>query len=67
MQRVVLVAHEECAFHVERLQISPLQLESQQREDIKKGVKSFDRTIRVDAFFAHRHRHYVRFERIELC
>lgn len=38
IERVVLVAHENCAFYTERLRVSPLQLETQQREDMKKAV-----------------------------
>jgi hypothetical protein len=39
LERVVLVAHEGCAFYTERLHVSPLQLESQQYDDIKKAVR----------------------------
>ena len=36
IERVVLIAHEDCAFYTERLNISPLQLESQQRDFARK-------------------------------
>ena len=36
-ERVVLIAHENCSFYSERLHGSPLQLETQQRNDIIKG------------------------------
>lgn len=55
IERVVLVAHENCAFYSERLNISPLQLETQQREDMKKAVRrvrSLSDTLSVNAFFA---------------
>jgi hypothetical protein len=54
LERVVLIAHEGCAFYTERLHVSRLQLESQQHEDIKKAVRRV-RSIRsglfVQAFF----------------
>ncbi|MBQ18380.1 MAG: hypothetical protein CMJ65_14780 [Planctomycetaceae bacterium] len=55
LERVVLIAHDECAFYTQRLQVSPLQLEAQQREDLEKAVQRV-RTIGpdliVDVFFA---------------
>ena len=55
LERVVLIAHEGCAFYTERLRVSPLQLESLQREDMKKAVqrvRAIERGLRVDGFFA---------------
>ena len=55
LQRVVLIAHENCAFYTERLHVSPLQLESQQREDMFKAigrVRSIAGDLIIDAFFA---------------
>lgn len=55
LERVVLIAHEGCAFYSERLNISPLQLETQQRDDMKKAVRrvsAIASNLRVDAFFA---------------
>lgn len=55
---VVLVAHEDGGFYTPRLQVSSLQLETQQREDLKKAVRrvqSFGRHLQVDAFFARKH------------
>ena len=55
LERVVLIAHEHCAFCTHRLKVSPLQLETQQREDMKKAVRRV-RTIgpclEINAFFA---------------
>ncbi len=66
LERVVLVAHEDCAFYTRRLNISPLQLESQQRDDLKKAIRrvqSLDRDLQVMAFFARRtYRGGVQFE-----
>ena len=55
LQRVVLIAHEDCAFYTRRLQISPLQLESQQRDDLHAAVqrvRSIGPHLLVEAFFA---------------
>lgn len=68
VERVVLIAHERCAFYLERLQVSPLQLESQQQDDMRKAVsrvRSLGRALRIDAFFARIHRGCVRFERAD--
>lgn len=53
--RLVLIAHEDCAFYTEKLHVSPLQLETQQREDMKKAIQRVRRInsdLMVDAFFA---------------
>ena len=55
IERVVLIAHQDCAFYTERLHVSPLQLESQQREDMEaavRRVRSIARGLTVDTFFA---------------
>ena len=55
IERVVLVAHQDCAFYTERLHVSPLKLEVQQREDMQAAVhriRSLERGLQVDAFFA---------------
>lgn len=67
LERVVLIAHQGCAFYSERLMISPLQLESQQREDIQKAilrVRSLGRHLEVLAFFARTRRDRIRFEQV---
>ncbi|MEZ6061690.1 MAG: carbonic anhydrase [Planctomycetaceae bacterium] len=70
LERVVLIAHENCAFYSERLCISPLQLESQQREDMQKAVRrvrSLSSTLAVSAFFARtRGIGTVQFEEVDL-
>ena len=69
LERVVLIAHESCAFYTERLHISRLQLETQQREDLRKAiqrVRSMSRTLSINAFFARKHlRDSIRFELVE--
>ena len=55
LQRVVLIAHQDCAFYTERLHVSPLQLETQQREDIRAAalrVRSLAGGLQVEAFMA---------------
>ncbi len=55
IERVVLIAHQDCAFYTERLRISPQRLEAQQCEDLEAAagrVRSFDRSLRVQKFFA---------------
>ena len=67
VQRVVLIAHEGCAFYSERLHVSPLQLETQQRDDISKAirrVRQFGFDLEVAAFFARLDGATVRFDRI---
>jgi hypothetical protein len=57
LQRVVLIAHQDCAFYTKRLKISPLQLKTQQHDDLGKAVKrvqSLGPNLRIDAFFARR-------------
>lgn len=55
LEQVVLIAHENCAFYTERLSVSPLQLETQQREDMKKAVQRvrlLSGELTVRAYFA---------------
>lgn len=55
LRRVVLIAHQDCAFYSHRLKISSLQLESQQRADMTTAVErvhSLGSHLQVDAFFA---------------
>ena len=70
LERVVLIAHQDCAFYTQRLKVSPLQLESQQREDMKKAVRrvrSIGPNLRIDVFFARQNwEGAVQFESIDL-
>ncbi len=68
IERVVLIAHENCAFYTQRLNISPLQLESQQRDDMKKAIRrvqSLKRELSVLALFARIRGHTIRFESVD--
>lgn len=58
LQRIVLIAHQDCAFYTHRLDVPPAQLESQQRDDLQKAAErigSVARSLPVDAFFARKH------------
>jgi hypothetical protein len=70
LERIVLIAHENCAFYLERLNVSPLQLETQQIEDMQKAVRrvqSLSNELQVDAYFARiRSDRTVRFERVRI-
>ncbi len=69
LEQVVLIAHQQCAFYSERLQASPLQIETQQREDLIKAVqrvRSLSETLSVSAFFARKHPEgTIQFELVE--
>ena len=55
IDRIVLIAHQDCEFYSERLHVSPSEIESQQREDIQAAVRrihSFAHDLTVDTFFA---------------
>ena len=55
LERVVLIAHQDCAFYTQRLKISPERLESQQRDDVQDAIERirwFASELQVDAFFA---------------
>lgn len=65
LQRVVLVAHEDCAFYTERLHVSPLQLETKQREDLAKAasrVRRMGHGLTVMTYFARKQGDRISFE-----
>jgi len=67
VKRVILIAHEACAFYTQLLQISPLGLKQQQLEDIAKAanrVQQFASNLVVETYFAHMQNNHVIFERI---
>lgn len=70
LEQVILIAHDGCAFYSERLHISPLQLETQQRDDMRKAVRrvrSLSSSLEVRSFFARKYRKgMIRFETIDL-
>jgi hypothetical protein len=69
LERVVLIAHQDCAFYTERLHVTPCRLETQQQEDMQAAaerLRSFSRSLAVDAFFARKQADgAIRFESLE--
>lgn len=67
LQRVILIAHQGCAFYAQRLQLSPDHMLSQQKMDLVKAA-DFVRRItgiqQVDGYFAHLQTDRIVFERI---
>jgi hypothetical protein len=70
IQRVVLIAHQDCAFYTERLHVPSAQLESRLREDLQAAaerLRSFSRGLAVELYFARKHPDgTVRFELLNL-
>jgi len=55
LERVVLIAHQGCAFYSEQLHLAPWQMETQQQQDMQTAaerVRSIAPQLRVDTFFA---------------
>jgi hypothetical protein len=68
VERVVLIAHADCAFYLQRLSISALQLETQQRDDMRKAmqrVRGLGTGLRVETYFARARGDRVSFERVQ--
>jgi hypothetical protein len=69
IERVVLVAHQDCAFYTQRLHVSPAQVEEKQREDMEAAVRrvqTFALGLTVDTYFARKHADgTIRFESME--
>ena len=58
LERVVLIAHQDCGFYAKQLRVPPSEIELHQREDMTAAVRrihSFASDVRVDAFFARKH------------
>ncbi|MHC4447020.1 MAG: carbonic anhydrase [Planctomycetota bacterium] len=65
LQRVVLIAHQDCAFYKERLGVSPIDLLDRQRADLAKAVErmqALHRDVMVEAFLAREENGRVWFE-----
>jgi hypothetical protein len=68
IERLVLIAHEGCAFYTQWLNISPLTLREQQRGDLIKAARRlerFGRGLHVEAWFAHKHGDRILFEPVD--
>jgi hypothetical protein len=58
LERIVLIAHQDCGFYAGRLHLAPSQVEDQQREDMQAAVKrirSIAYNLTVDTYFARKH------------
>ncbi len=69
LQRVILIAHEDCAFYTERLRISPIAVPQKQREDLAKAVERVQQlgpNVVVEAYFARIEGSRIVFERVEV-
>ena len=68
LQKVVLIAHEDCAFYSEILRVSPLQMETKQHEDLAKAVERVRRLrhgLVVKGYFARKQPNgHIRFETV---
>jgi len=65
VRRIVLIAHQDCAYYSTWLKVPPLQVESKQREDLVKAIRHVRRLgsdIDVQAFFARRDGERILFE-----
>jgi hypothetical protein len=67
LERILLIAHQDCAFYIKQLRLSPLSEETQQLEDLQTAaarIHSFAPGLRVDSFFARKHADgTIRFEK----
>ncbi len=67
LRRVILIAHEGCAFYTERLGISPIDLVTRQHEDLLKAterVHGLHAELVVETYFARFDDGHVSFERV---
>jgi len=70
LERVVLIAHQDCAFYAHRLHVPAPRLETRQLEDVQAAaerLRSLSRSLAVEGFFARKHADgTVRFESLRL-
>ncbi len=67
LRRVILIAHEDCAFYTSRLEVSTIDLVERQHEDLAKAaarVRELHRDLVVETYFAWRSDDQVTFERV---
>ena len=56
LRRLVLIAHQDCAYYSRKLNISPFQIEQEQHDDLIKAVRrvnTFSQGLAVEAYFAY--------------
>lgn len=69
LQRVVLIAHQDCAFYTALLGASPIGLAPQQQEDLVKAaarISEIGPGLEVEAYFACKHGALAGFERVDV-
>ena len=69
LKRVILIAHENCAFYTDRLRISPIGVTEKQHEDLIKAVERVQQLggqVQVEAYFARMEGSRIVFERVEV-
>jgi hypothetical protein len=69
LKRIVLIAHENCAFYSTRLELNERRMELVQRADLVRAAAAVHRVTGLDAVEAYFARHVegrVRFERVEV-
>lgn len=69
LERVVLVAHEGCAYYRDELGIPASRLLAQQREDLDKAaafIRNLRNSLEIDGWFAARNQNAVRFEPVPI-
>lgn len=69
LKRIVLIAHDGCAFYHDRLELRDRRLELVQRADLVRATAFLHRVTKidhVDAYFARLMEDRVRFERVEV-
>ena len=65
VRQVILIAHQDCAYYTQWLNIPAMQLEARQREDLGKAVRHvrrFGKDLDVSAYYARREGDRVSFE-----
>ena len=69
LERIVLIAHEGCAFYRDWLKVPPTRMEKRQRADLAEArdrIQRMRRHLVVDAYFARRDGSRVRFDPVPL-
>ena len=68
LERVVLIAHQECAFYLDWLKVPAAELEQRQREDLAKAaarIRQAQPNLGVEAYFLRRSESQMWFDPIE--
>ncbi len=68
LRRVLLIAHEGCAYYLDHLRVAPQELEAHQRKDLQEAagrVRQLFPGLSVHAMLAHVHGDRVQFELLE--